>query len=75
MQMFILGIIQGIGLVLMVRELNIQWLMHKERKQRRLIAAQNQAIGLLRECTCWSGRSAPLADHAYYCQLNDEVQA
>lgn len=52
MQMFILGIIQGIGLVLVVRELNIQWLMHKERKAERLRKAQDEAIALTVPDTC-----------------------
>jgi hypothetical protein len=67
MHLFVLGIVLGAGLVLAYQEIQLQVLMYKQDK---LKAAQDKAIALLAECTCWDTNG----EHAYYCQINESAK-
>jgi hypothetical protein len=63
MQEFVLGMVLGAGLYPAYLECRLQLRNHRKRKLKK---AQDQAIALLAECTCWDTNTG---EHAWYCQL------
>ena len=64
MNLFILGIILGAGIVLAYQEIKRQI---RAFKQAKLDADIKRTIAMLNECTCWT----TTVEHAYYCQTQE----